>query len=318
MRTYMHRFAVCLLALTFIFAGCTMTPIQPMAPMAGADATATEPPLPEPEPGKLTIVDVRARPAPLAGGTGAVYFTVLNGLDQEVRLVSASSPVANVVETHETVSENGVMKMIPLPDGYAIPAGEALVLKPGGKHIMLIDLVKPLQPGDEFNLTVNFDNGESFELTVPVLDMQMTMPMPDAQHDHGQDHGDAKAEEDSHDHDQGDAEMKEESHSHDQGHMTQSEATMAAIQALPISAVHKLDEALHAGEAMDLNAALETVHELKEKLDAASWPEERKEAVGAIRAKAEALHAALSNNDLNAAKALAAELHDLLHQLEGH
>ncbi|MCS6826777.1 MAG: copper chaperone PCu(A)C [Caldilinea sp.] len=315
MHMYMQRLAICLLVFAFVLSGCTVAPVQP-APTIDA-VTATETP-PEPEPGRLTIVDVRARPAPLAGGTGAVYFTVLNGLDRDVQLVSASSPVAKVVETHETVSENGVMKMIPLPDGYEIPAGEALVLKPGGKHIMLIDLVKPLQPGDEFTLTVNFDNGESFELTVPVLDMQMTMPMPDAQHDHDQDHGDAKAEDTSHDHGHGDAEMKEESRSHDHGHITHSEATMAAIQALPISAVHKLDEALHAGEAIDLNAALETVHELKEKLDATSWPEELKEVVSAIRAKVEALHAALSNNDLNAAKALAAELHDLLHQLEGH
>lgn len=167
--------------LTVALAGCTA--LQPAAaPMEGMAAMATEAP-PEPEPGKLTIVDVRARPAPLAGGTGAVYFTVLNGLDGDVQLISAASPAANVVETHETVAEDGVMKMIPLPDGYTVPAGEALVLKPGGKHIMLIDLVEPLAPGDTVSLTVNFDNGESMELTVPVLDMQMTMPanmqMPD-------------------------------------------------------------------------------------------------------------------------------------------
>lgn len=141
---------------------------MPMAEMAATDAP------PQPEPGKLTIVDVRARPAPLAGGTGAVYFTVLNGLDQAVQLVSASSPAAEVVETHETTNENGVMKMSPLPDGYPIAAGEALLLQPGGKHIMLIGLVEPLEPGDEVELTVNFDNGESMALTVPVLDMQMS------------------------------------------------------------------------------------------------------------------------------------------------
>lgn len=174
-------------------AGCA--PVQTSAPMAEMAAMATEAPLPEPEPGKLTIVDVRARPAPLAGGTGAVYFTVLNGLDSDVQLVSASSPAANVVETHETVAENGVMKMIPLPDGYAVPAGEAVVLKPGGKHIMLIDIIEPLAPGDTVELTVNFDNGEAMELTVPVLDMQMNMPanmqMPDM-HGEGHDmHGNA-------------------------------------------------------------------------------------------------------------------------------
>lgn len=181
--------ALSLLAATL--AGCTMLPMQSGGAMPGMDAMATEAPLPEPEPGKLTIVDVRARPAPLAGGTGAVYFTVLNGLDTDVQLVSAASPAANVVETHETVAENGVMKMIPMPDGYPAPAGEALVLKPGGKHIMLIDVIEPLEPGDELSLTVNFDNGETIELTVPVLDMQMNMQMPDQADDmegHGMDH----------------------------------------------------------------------------------------------------------------------------------
>jgi copper(I)-binding protein len=178
--------------LAAVLTGCA--PLQQAGSMAGMDmnAMATEAPLPEPEPGKLTIVEVRARPAPLAGGTGAVYFTVLNGLDNDVQLVSAASPAANVVETHETVSENGVMRMVPLPDGYTVPAGEALLLKPGGKHIMLIDIIEPLEPGDTVDLTVNFDNGESIDLSVPVLDMQMTMPanmqMPDMHSDGGEGH----------------------------------------------------------------------------------------------------------------------------------
>lgn len=174
---------VALSLLAAALAGCTTMPMQPGDAMPAASDMATEAPLPEPEPGKLTIVDVRARPAPLAGGTGAVYFTVLNGLDADVQLVSAASPAANAVETHETVTEEGVMKMIPQPAGYTVPAGEALLLQPGGKHIMLIDLLAPLAPGDELELTVTFDNGEVIELTVPVLDMQMNMPanmqMPD-------------------------------------------------------------------------------------------------------------------------------------------
>jgi copper(I)-binding protein len=316
MRTSIYRLIVCLLTLPLLFAGCIIAPVQPMTPMAGADAMATEPALPEPEPGKLTIVDVRARPAPLAGGTGAVYFTVLNGLDQDVRLVSASSPAARIVETHETVSENGVMKMIPLPDGYEIPAGEALVLKPGGKHIMLIDVVRPLQPGDEFSLTVNFDNGESIELTVPVLDMQMQMPMHDMEHGSSHDHGDAKEESSSDAH--GEAKAEEAAHDHEHGAMSHSESTTAAIKALPISAMHKLDEDLHGGNAIDLDAALKTVQELIDKLDAASWPDNLKDAVRSIRSKADDLYTALSNNDLSAAKELAADLHTLLHELEGH
>jgi copper(I)-binding protein len=167
---------VILSLLAAALAGCTALPIPPSGAMLGASDMATEAPLPEPEAGKLTIVDVRARPAPLAGGTGAVYFTVLNGLDIDVQLVSAASSVANAVETHETVTEDGVMKMILRPEGYPAPAGEALVLKPGGKHIMLIDVIEPLEAGDVLSLTVNFDNGKVIELIVPVLDMQMNMP----------------------------------------------------------------------------------------------------------------------------------------------
>ena len=164
--------ALLLVAALFVLVACRI------APMA---APATSAPLPQPEAGKLTVVDVRARPAPLAGGNGAVYMTVLNGLDTPVRLVSAASAAADVVETHETMEEQGVMKMVMMPDGFEIPIGAALELKPGGKHIMLIGLAQPLNPGDSFEVTINFDNGESMTMTVPVVEMTMTMPMGNMQ-----------------------------------------------------------------------------------------------------------------------------------------
>lgn len=167
--------ALLLVAAMLALAACRMGPVGSM-PMASGDAAMTEPaPAPQPEPGTLTVIDVRARPAPLAGGNGAAYMTVLNGLDVPVRLASAASAAAEFVETHETMEEQGVMKMVMLPDGYEIPAGAVLELKPGGKHIMLIGLAQPLNLGDSFELTLNFDNGESMTVTVPVV--EMTMPM---------------------------------------------------------------------------------------------------------------------------------------------
>ncbi len=130
----------------------------------------------KPEPGKITVVSVRARPSPASAANGAAYMVILNGLDKDVTLVSAESDVAATVETHETVNDNGVMRMIPKPEGYDIPAGGSVELKPGGKHIMLIDLVNPLETGDEFELTLNFDNGETMTVTVPVVEMD-GMPM---------------------------------------------------------------------------------------------------------------------------------------------
>jgi copper(I)-binding protein len=316
---------VTLALLLAALAGCTALPMQqPAGAMPGMDAMATEAPLPEPEPGKLTIVDVRARPAPLAGGTGAVYFTVLNGLDADVQLVSAASPAANVVETHETVAENGVMKMIPLPEGYPAPAGEALVLKPGGKHIMLIDVIEPLEPGDELELTVNFDNGEVIELTVPVLDMQMNMPanmqMPD-QAGAMEGHDMQPAADATHEH--GDMAEHAEEHQAEHAAMEHSDLMLApevkaAIKALPVMDLHAIDETLNEGGALDSVAALATIDAVLEQVRAVTWPMELEEMIGQIETKAGELRSAVESGDMSAAGPLAVELHDLLHGLEMH
>lgn len=167
--------AVVAFALAFALAGCTAVMPAGGQPMGGATMQEMAPAA-TPEPGKLTVVDVRARPAPLEGGNGAAYLTVLNGLDVPVRLASAAGDMAAAVELHETVDDNGVMKMEPHPEGFEIPAGGTLVLRPGGKHVMLLGLVKPLAPGDSIDLTLNFEGSDPISLTVPVLEMEATMP----------------------------------------------------------------------------------------------------------------------------------------------
>lgn len=119
----------------------------------------------------LRVDNPRSRPAPLVGGTGAAFMTFVNPTDTADRLVAVSSPAAKVVEMHETVDDAGVMKMIPQPDGFEIPAKSMVELKPGGKHIMLIDLVAPLEVGQEFELTLTFEQAGEMTLTVPVMDM---------------------------------------------------------------------------------------------------------------------------------------------------
>jgi copper(I)-binding protein len=158
-----------LLAFALLAGACTALPGAPMTEQM-AEA------MPEPVPDEITIMDARSRPSPMAAGNGAAYMLVLNGLTEDVQLVSASSPAAGVVELHETIDDNGVMRMVPQPDGFTVPAGGAVELKPGGKHVMLIDLVAPLETGGEIELTLNFDNGQSFTLTVPVVQMD-GMPM---------------------------------------------------------------------------------------------------------------------------------------------
>ena len=152
--------------------GCT--PVMPAGgqPMAEMAAPQAMPPLPTPEPGVLSVIGVRSRPAPLEGGNGAAFLTVLNGLETPVRLLRATSDVAAVVELHETTNVDGVMKMEPHPEGFEIAAGSVLQLAPGGKHVMLLGLVKPLAPGDSFDLALNFEGSDPVTVTVTVMEME--------------------------------------------------------------------------------------------------------------------------------------------------
>ena len=69
------------------------------------------------------------------------------------KLVSASSPVAGVVEIHEMTMDGNVMKMRAVPS-LDLPAGKPVELKPGGFHVMLMDLKKPLNAGDTVPITL--------------------------------------------------------------------------------------------------------------------------------------------------------------------
>lgn len=96
------------------------------------------------------------------------------------RLVGASSPVAGVVEVHEMAMEGNVMKMRALADGLALPAGQTVELKPGGYHVMLMDLKQPLEAGSTVPVTLVFEGADkkrdSVELQVPVKAMNAAMP----------------------------------------------------------------------------------------------------------------------------------------------
>ena len=90
---------------------------------------------------------------------------------ESMRLVGAQSPVAGVTEVHEMKMEGDVMKMRAVP-GLDLPAGKAVELKPGGYHVMLMDLKAPLVKDSKVPLTLVFKNSQGIEskleLSVPV------------------------------------------------------------------------------------------------------------------------------------------------------
>jgi copper(I)-binding protein len=102
-------------------------------------------------------------------GTGAVWFTITNGGETDDRLVSAASDAAATVEIHEMAMSNGTMTMSPLPDGLPVPAGETVVLEPGGYHIMLIGLTRDLKAGDSLDLVLTFETAGEITVEVPIF-----------------------------------------------------------------------------------------------------------------------------------------------------
>lgn len=92
--------------------------------------------------------------------------------DHGARLVGASSPAAGVVQVHEMKMEAGVMKMAEVKGGLDLPAGKSVELKPGGFHVMLMDLKAPLTKGSTLPLTLILKDAHGAEvkqeLQVPV------------------------------------------------------------------------------------------------------------------------------------------------------
>jgi periplasmic copper chaperone A len=103
----------------------------------------------------------------MAGGTGAVYVTLRNTGAAPDALVGASSEAAEHVELHETIRDGQVMRMRPVTK-VALPAGGVLEMKPGGYHIMLLNLKHALRPGDHVPFTLTFAHAAPLSLDVPI------------------------------------------------------------------------------------------------------------------------------------------------------
>lgn len=117
--------------------------------------------------GSLTIQDAWVRPG-VAAGNSAVYFVVDNPLGEADSLLQATTPAAGAVELHETMHHaDDTMSMTPQAE-VSIPARSKVIFEPGGKHIMLINLVQDLKPGDIIRITLTFANAGALELDVLV------------------------------------------------------------------------------------------------------------------------------------------------------
>jgi copper(I)-binding protein len=117
--------------------------------------------------GDLAIGHPYARATAPGQPTGGAYLRVENHGAQADRLVSASADVSKSVELHEMKMEGDVMRMRQV-DGVDVPAGQSVVLEPGGVHVMLIGLKAPLKQGDRFPMTLRFEKAGEVKVEVVV------------------------------------------------------------------------------------------------------------------------------------------------------
>ncbi|HEY4164054.1 MAG TPA: copper chaperone PCu(A)C [Dongiaceae bacterium] len=125
--------------------------------------------------GDLTVIQPWARATPGASTVGVIYLEIKNAGAAPDRLMKIETAAAQSAAVHSMEMQNGMMMM--QPEGpLDLDAGKSVVLKPGGMHIMLMNLAKPLKAGDSFQATLTFEKAGMVTVAVPVEKAGATAP----------------------------------------------------------------------------------------------------------------------------------------------
>jgi periplasmic copper chaperone A len=134
---------------------------------------------------QVTVKDAWVRATvPQQKATGA--FMQLQSA-QDAKLLSAQSPVAGVVEVHEMSMDGGVMKMRAVPS-LALPAGKPVELKPGGYHVMLMDLKSQVKDGDTVPVTLVVEGKDGKRQNIEIKASARMAAAPAMKHGDGKMH----------------------------------------------------------------------------------------------------------------------------------
>lgn len=139
--------------------------IAGLALSAGALAAAAD---------KVGVHDAYVRLAPPNAPATAAFMVIRNNGDKELKVLKAATPAARLTELHNHINDGGVMRMRPVA-AIEIKPGEEVALKPGGLHVMMIDLPAALKEGEVVPITLGFDDGSSKVVEAKVV---RGMPAP--------------------------------------------------------------------------------------------------------------------------------------------
>ncbi len=117
----------------------------------------------------IMVNDPYARASAMMSTSGAAFMMIMNETGQDDRLVGVSSPVAKMVQLHtHDEDENGVMRMIHVEEGFALPKNGMIAMKRGGNHVMFMGINDPFEQGDMIPLTLTFEKAGDVQVDVPV------------------------------------------------------------------------------------------------------------------------------------------------------
>jgi copper(I)-binding protein len=132
-------------------------------PVAHGDEAAQAP-----VPATLVVRDAWARATPPDAGVAAVYLTIAGGTTSDT-LRAAATSLAAMTQIHAVTESDGMARMREAADGVPIPARGKVRLAPGGLHLMLMGLARPLVAGERFDVTLEFERAGRRVTSVVVI-----------------------------------------------------------------------------------------------------------------------------------------------------
>ena len=127
--------------------------------------------------GALEIAHPWTRATAPTAKAGGGFLVITNKGTTPDRLVAAESDAAQKVEIHEMKMDGSVMRMRELEKGLEIPPGGSVMLKPGGYHIMFMELKAPFAKGAKVPVTLVFEKAGKVDVQFAVQDMGSAEPM---------------------------------------------------------------------------------------------------------------------------------------------
>jgi copper(I)-binding protein len=151
----------------WLAAGCALALVQ----FAATAAQATDYNV-----GPIQITAPWARATPKGATAGAAYMTITNTGKTPDKVSCVSSDASAECQIHTMTMDNGVMQMRPVEGGLEIKPGETVTLKPGGFHMMLVNLKHPLEQGSTMKATLKFDTAGSVDVDYPIAAIGAAAP----------------------------------------------------------------------------------------------------------------------------------------------